>query len=661
MPPFNFYRRRWYPNRRWRWRRRTRIWRPRQTIRRRFRRRRWVRRRRRYRKYNKKLKSIHLKEWQPQTIRKCKIKGNLCLLTCGRQRTNHNYILTSESIVPQGEPGGGGWSILQFTPRVLYDEYIHFQNWWTKGNEGLPLTKYLGCTIKFYRSQHTSYIVTPQTCPPFEVTEDIYLNTQPIRRLMDRKSFIVPQLGRGPLKKTYIKKRFYPPSLLKNKWYFSQDIYNTPLLVLSTSLCSFDEMYAPDDQISTNITLVTLNTRLFQIPNYKTIPYQCSTTATQGTYLFGEDIHAQNDGPKWNNLILLGQLSQWQQGEKISNDQFQKMKSGDLTGLDKTKMGNPFVWHWNSKDSKIFYGPMPTNSANLTDKANVTEITGLYQFCRYNPQKDKAKGNKVYWKPTDTTQGSLLTLPTDSRLIITDFPLWLIFWGWEDWILKSKPITHLHEEYQLVIQSDYIYPKMPCYVILDPYFYLHKSQDHMEDLTETDKAHWHPRYAYQIYATEAIANTGPGTPKLNHVKQMQAHCNYTFHFKWGGCPAPMEIIKDPAKQEKYPTPCNLTGEYEIEDPENSKEHFLYRWDERQGYLTGKARERLSKDYKTPIFVTEFGAKDIQLQTQKKEDETSDTETEKETSKQLIRLRKHRDHLKRRIKRLLKSPKLFPIL
>lgn len=219
------------------WHRRPRAWRPRQTIRRRFRRRRWVRRRRRYRKYNKKLKSIHLREWQPQTIRKCKIKGNLCLLTCGRQRTNHNYILTSESIEPQGEPGGGGWSILQFTPRVLYDEYIHFQNWWTKGNEGLPLTKYSGCTIKFYRSQHTSYIVTPQTCPPFEVTEDIYLNTQPIRRLMDRKSFIVPQLGRGPLKKTYIKKRFNPPSLFKNKWYFSQDIYNTPLLVLSTSLC----------------------------------------------------------------------------------------------------------------------------------------------------------------------------------------------------------------------------------------------------------------------------------------------------------------------------------------------------------------------------------------------------------------------------------------
>lgn len=109
MPPFNFYRRRWYPNRRWRWRRRPRTWRPRQTIRRRFRRRRWVRRRRRFRKYHKKLKSIHLKEWQPQTVRKCKIKGNLCLLTCGKQRTNHNYILTSESLYPkenrEGEDG----------------------------------------------------------------------------------------------------------------------------------------------------------------------------------------------------------------------------------------------------------------------------------------------------------------------------------------------------------------------------------------------------------------------------------------------------------------------------------------------------------------------------------------------------------------------------
>ena len=87
--------------------------------------------------------------------------------------------------------------------------------------------RYLGGTLKFYRSEFTDYIVTIQNTGPFEVTLDTYLSTQPTRHLMNHRHFIVTKLGRGPNKKTYVKKRLRPPALFQNKWYFQQDIYNT--------------------------------------------------------------------------------------------------------------------------------------------------------------------------------------------------------------------------------------------------------------------------------------------------------------------------------------------------------------------------------------------------------------------------------------------------
>jgi len=509
--------------------------------------------------------------------------------------------------------------------------------------------------MRFYRSADTSYIVTPQLCPPFEVTRDIYMNTQPSRMLMNRHSFVVPKLGRGPRKKTYIKKTFHPPSLFSNKWYFQQDIYNSPLIILHTTACDFDQAFCPSDQISTNITLVTLNTRLFQMPNYSKIPYATNVSGTITTYLWS---YGNGSEKEWKGIHALTNLKQMIDGVQIDETNFNKIQQS-IT-LENNQQGNPFSHTYNQDSVKIFYGSAPQSTNNINTKPNILEITGLFQYCRYNPFKDKGTGNIIYWKPTDKDSGSFLTLPTDERLICRDFPLWLALWSFEDWTLKSKPITQLYEHYQLIIQSPYIEPQMPCYIFLDPYFY--KPHEHKQEYTETDRAHWHPKYGFQIYALETIANSGPLTPKINTTKSIQAHMFYDFSFKWGGCPAPMEIIKDPADQEKYPTPYNELVRPKIESPETPKEHLLYMWDTRGDWLTGTAAKRLKKDTEFTKLFTEIGAKDIPYCTQEKEDETSEEEeTETPSKEQLQQLRDHRRLLKLRIKRLLKTSKYFPTL
>ncbi|BAA86951.1 hypothetical protein TTMV1_gp2 [Torque teno mini virus 1] len=662
MPPF-YYRRRWYSNpwrrKRLRFRRR----RLRRPIRKRFRRRRWVRRRRFFR-FKRKLRKIRIDQWQPETIRKCHVKGNLCLLTCGRGNINHNYILTSESYVPTSEPGGGSWSILQMTTRVLYDEYKAARNWWTKSNSLLPLTKYIRCKLKFYRSDQTDYIVTIQRTGPFEVTLESYLSTQPSRHLMNHKAFIVPKLGRGPNKETYVKKIVRPPALFQSKWYFSQDIYNTPLFILTVSSCSLDQMYAPQDQISTNISLFSLNTNVFQINNWHKQPYTTKAASTLETYLYCyHNGHEPTQELKWKDIILLGNMTNYTDGKKYN--------TSGTTPLDlfktenKPYWGNVFTNLNQDQDVIIYYGTKPKQDDNWTSTAPILPITSLYVECRYNPFKDKGTGNKVYLVPTDSGLGSFLTLPTKSELIITDLPLWLITWGWIEWLKKSRPVAHIEEEYQVVIQSKYIHPQLPCYVLIDKYFrHPPEGQHYITELSETDKLHWHPKYSMQTEQLELIAETGPAAPKINNTKQIEAHLNYDFLFKWGGSPAPMETITDPAEQEKFPSPSNQLQGLQIESPGKPKQYYLYTFDEKRSELTMPAAKRLKKDFTTPTFFTDFGTKDIPLKTQEETDQISEDE-EIETSlpkedhlKQ--QLQRTRQYYREGIRKLLKTKKLFPL-
>lgn len=659
MPPFNFYRRRYYPNR-WRRRRYFRRRRFRPSIRRRFWRRRTVRRRRFFKKYKRKLTKIKLNQWQPQTINKCHIKGNLCAFTCGRGRENHNFILTQESYVPTSQPGGGSWSILQFTLRVLYDEHKAGRNWWTKGNTGLPLVRYILCKLKFYRSKDTDYLVTIQRTPPFEVTRDSYLSTQPSRHLMHHKSIIVPKLGRGPNKKTYIKRKVLPPAMFQNKWYFQQDIYNIPFFMLTISALELDQMYAPEDQISSNITLISLNTNAFQMSNWERQPYSTKSAGTYNIYLWSYQ-NGDDKDKKWQNIYFLGNCKEYTEGTKLNTLQDCK-EVAEIK--NKQKWGNPFTHWYNHKDARIFYGAIPTTTQQ-NDDANILELEDLFIECRYNPFKDKGTGNKVYLVPTDTGLGSFLTLPTKNELLIENLPLWLIFWGWADWIKKSKPIAHLEEEYQIIIQTPYIFPKLPCYVLTDKYF-LHPPNDgtHTTTLSQTDQLHWHIKYNFQEQQFNLLAKTGPAAPKINEVKQIEAHFNYNFYFKWGGSPAPMEQISDPADQEKFPTPNTQLQRLEIESPTKPKQHFLYTFDEKRHTLTLKAAKRLKKDYSTPTFFTDFGAKDIPLKAQTESDSSSE---EEEIQTSLQREDKLKQYLQRkrlqyrqRIHNLLKTKKLFPL-
>lgn len=65
-----------------------------------------VRRKRFFKRNFKKLKKININEWQPSTIKKCKIEGYLCLFQSGQGRFSNNYCSSKESFTPEHQPGG---------------------------------------------------------------------------------------------------------------------------------------------------------------------------------------------------------------------------------------------------------------------------------------------------------------------------------------------------------------------------------------------------------------------------------------------------------------------------------------------------------------------------------------------------------------------------
>lgn len=639
MPPYYFRKRRQpWRQRNYRRFRRPRRWRIRSLIRRRWRRRHWVRKKRLFNR-RKKLTRLTLKEWQPKKIKKCSIKGILPAFICGKSRIANNYVLFSESIVPVGEPGGGAWSILQINLRALYDQFIKYKNWWTTSNQGLPLTRYLGMKITFYKTQYVDYIVVPQLCPPFSVTRDNYLNIHPVRMLMNRHKIIIPQRQKG--KKNYIKKWFRPPDLMQNKWYFQQDLVNIPFIVLHITAASLDQYSIPENQISTNITLWSLNTDFFrnnQFTDYGDEGYIPKTFGTQNYYLYTEG-NGTTEPKKFSQMIPLKNTTTYSDGTKATK--FTEWKN-------KQTWGNPFTQNHSSPDVPIYYNNTTPSEDNYTQEHVFTPLHELYFQCRYNPEKDTGIGNKVFFKSNKLKQGEIDTIPDKDEIVITDFPLWLIFYSWISWIQKSKPIQHIMNDYYFIVITPFIEPKRKSYLFLDSYFV----QPISNRLTVTEKLHWYPQTAYQTDVIFSFAQTGPAAPKVDRSQSIQAQFKYNVKLKWGGCPAPMELITDPSLQDKFPIPNTIFKTLEIQNPETNKRTLLYDFDERHDGLTDRATKRIKREQ---IFETSFTGQlptdpNIRIETQ---ETTSSSEEESETSLQeeLKLLKRKNKQLRNKLLRL----------
>ncbi len=103
------------------------------------RRRRYRRRRRRGRRRKgrrrRHRKTLILRQWQPDVVKRCFITGWLPLIICGAGHTQFNFITHMDDIPPRNASYGGNFTNLTFNLACFYDEFMHHRNRWSASNE----------------------------------------------------------------------------------------------------------------------------------------------------------------------------------------------------------------------------------------------------------------------------------------------------------------------------------------------------------------------------------------------------------------------------------------------------------------------------------------------------------------------------------------------
>ncbi len=400
-------------------------------------------------KIQKKLKRLIVNEWQPASIRKCKIQGRLPLFETDYTRITNNFEMYELSLVPEHLSGGGGWSIKMISLRALYSEHEYCRNAWTYTNKNHPLCRYTGCSIKLYQSKDADYVFSYSTQMPMLSTLEMYQSMQPSIHKMLPHHILVPSRQTYPKKKPYYKLHIKPPKPFLNKWYFQADLYNTPLVLFKTTATSLQDYYINPESPSTNLTIPILNTGLFKNRNWKTPQnpgYYASGSGTNKVYLYSTSTVIQNanlENPSswlpWKDVIPLYDTQLHTEGSSYTEV---KNTETSLTPQTwKTKWynyrGNPFHERYLGAESPVYqstldYSTIINKSDFETGKVTTFTLVSLTYKLRYNPYNDHGRNNMVYflsiakeeqgWEP-----------PEKPELVGIGLPLWLLCFGFSDW------------------------------------------------------------------------------------------------------------------------------------------------------------------------------------------------------------------------------------
>ena len=214
---------------------------------------------------------------------------------------------------------------------------------------------------------------------------------------------------------------------------------------------------------------------------------------------------------------------------------------------------------------------------------------------RYNPDRDTGKDNYVYLQSIERDTLNF-AIPDDKDIQITGLPLHIAMWGWLDWQKKLAKYHQIDTSYSLVIRTPVTEPKVDYIIPIDQNFLDGKGPygiPHTELNTYTLTSWW-PKVAHQLVTNNNICHSGPATCKYEKVKAIQAHCKYSFYFKWGGCPAPMVDLTNPCSQPKYPLPDPIVQRLQIQNPETPPQLELHDFDQRQEQITKRCIERIQQ-------------------------------------------------------------------
>nr|UHK04700.1 MAG: ORF1 [Torque teno midi virus] len=523
-------------------------------------------RRRRY-KVRRKKKTINIKQWQPDSIVKCKIKGQgiLVLGNEGTQMTCYTYV--KENYVPPKVPSGGGFGCEVYSLQYLYEEYQFRRNIWTKTNTFKDLCRYLYCTFTFYRHPEIDFIINYQRQPPFHLEKVTYTSLHPQQMLLQRHKKILLSKATKLNGRMKLKMTIKPPKQMISKWFFTDHFCNFPLVHIQAAAASFRYSNLSQTAVSQQVNVIYLNQGFFKKTdwgniNNATSGYQPYDGVPQKLYY--KNSKGQNKTyTKPNNYL---------QSVNYSTGWF----NADLLG------------------ATGFY-----NESHTTKTQDSVPLS----IGRYNPASDDGTQNSIWL--CSIVKSQPIKPATDPVLVYEGLPLWLMLYGYISYILQTKKDKTFLDTYYMVITcpSIHIYKTSQTtthLIPIDTAFTVGQAPwDQV--ITDTQRTNWYPTLRHQLVVLNSIVECGPFIPKLGNERNSNWELDYSyiFHFKWGGPELTDQPVTDPSKVPDYDVPDHLSKAVQISNPsKQTPASYTHSWDVRRGMFTRTALKRMCENIET---------------------------------------------------------------
>nr|UHK04624.1 MAG: ORF1 [Torque teno midi virus] len=532
-------------------------WRPRRR-RRRYRTSKRRYRRRRKPKVRRKKKAIVIKQWQPDSITLCKIKGlqTLILGAEGKQRVCYTNVI--KEWTPPKNPGGGGFAVQIYSLGYLYEQYKFRFNIWTKTNILKDLVRYLRCSFTFYRHPETDFIVAYERQPPFDINPFTYPYTHPVSLLLNKHKRIILSTKSKPNGRRKHKINIKPPKQMLSKWFFMDQFSDVPLCLIKGAACNFNYSRLSASNENQILGFFYLNTQFYQAPNW------------------AREMQNYKPYPRAPNKV------------KVTN----------YRGVQTTIEVSGVNWESGWFDYRIL------SAKNVTTVNGTTQAITPLNVCRYNPNLDTGKGNAVWLMSivVDTYKKPA----TDKNLMLEGLPLWQLLYGFLQYVkVMHEKEPNFLDTYVLGLQCPALEPSPQ---IGTGYWCIPIDNEFREGkmpydgyLSTTAKGKWYPNVYSQVKILNEFVKCGPFIPKYNEEKNSTWELNYTytFYFKWGGPQINDPDVADPANAGHYRVPDTYSTAIQIRDPAKQKSQaLLHSWDIRRGIITQRALKRMSENIET---------------------------------------------------------------
>ena len=526
----------------------------------RFRRRR--RRRRRKYKVKRKKQTLIVRQWQPDSIVKCKIKGSGVLVLGGDGRQMYCYTDEKTTTVPPRTPMGGGFGIEVFSLKYLYEEYSFHNNIWTKTNILKDLCRYLGCSITFYRHPFIDFVLSYDRQPPFILNKLTYPSTHPHQLLQHKHKRLL--LSRdtkpnGKLTKTF---KIKPPKQMISKWFFQRDFCTHGLVEIRAAALDLKYSYLGCCNENQQLGIYYLDRDFYKLADWG---------------------HAKNEGYK--PYTTVGGTPKKYTGKKPDGKAIKAEVAFD------------------TYNNSISYdkGWFQKNLLQMTKITDPEQRNAPINTCIYNINLDDGVGNAVYL--TSILSPNYDPPQTSAALTITNLPLWLALYGFFNYVTEHTKTKDFLTSHCVMLKSPALLPHpqpggSQTILPIDPSF-INGYLAYDQPPTVSEKTRWYPTMKSQINTLNSIVEASPYIPKFipgDKRSTWELKYFYKFFFKWGGPMLTDAEVTDPCKQSKYDVPDTMYQRLQIQNPEKLKtESILHPWDFRRGIVKEKALKRMCEN------------------------------------------------------------------